>query len=160
MLKKKVGEIKDVNQFAIPETIRYRYATIYGTNVFSIVKSYKTTRVMNTQRLLTIYRILEKNEFIDNPSSSGSSNGSINDFNIKFTNPFTLKDELEQKEILNLDIYKASKPTLLKEKDRLIREIIEYRKISSRINDAFNKEIDNHIKRRNKKWVLFIIIQI
>ena len=43
---------------------------------------------MNTQRLLTIYRILEKNEFIDNPSSSGSSNGSINDFNIKFTNPF------------------------------------------------------------------------
>ena len=150
-IEKKVGEIKDINQFSIPEIIRYRYATIYGTNVFSIVKSYKTTRVMNTQRLLTIYRLLEKNVFNDNPSSSGSSNGSINDFNNSVnTNPFTFKEDLEQKEFLNLDIYKASKTTLLKEKDRLIHEIIEYRKISLEINDSFNKEIQLYIDNQNK----------
>jgi hypothetical protein len=33
-IEMKVAEIKDVNQFVIPEIIRHRYATIYGTNNF------------------------------------------------------------------------------------------------------------------------------
>jgi len=154
-VEKKVGEIKDVNQFSIPESIRYRYSNIYGTNVFSIVKSYKTNRVLNTQRLLTIYRILEKNEFNINDNSSSSSELDFKIKNNNSTNPFTLKEELEQQEFLNLNIYKASKLTLLKEKDRLIKEIIEYRKISLEINDGFNTEIQHYIDNQNKKWFNF-----
>jgi hypothetical protein len=57
-VEKKVVEIKDVNQFVIPELIRHRYSTIYGTNVFAIVKKYKTDRMLQAQRLLTINTIL------------------------------------------------------------------------------------------------------
>ena len=52
-----------------------------------------------------------------------------------------------------LDIYTATEHELRRERDRLINLIIEYRKISSRINDAFNKEIQTHINRRQKKWL-------
>ena len=40
-IEKKVSEIKDVNQFIIPEVIRYRYPKIYSINVFSEIKRYK-----------------------------------------------------------------------------------------------------------------------
>jgi hypothetical protein len=38
-IEKRVNEIKDNNQFIIPEAIRYRFPTIYRTNVFSEVKA-------------------------------------------------------------------------------------------------------------------------
>ena len=40
-IEKKVEEIKDVNQFIIPEIIRHRYPKIYSINVFSEIKRYK-----------------------------------------------------------------------------------------------------------------------
>jgi hypothetical protein len=162
-VEKKVGEIKDVNQFSIPESIRYRYATIYGTNVFSIVKLYKTNRVLNTQRLLTICRILDNNKFhiksdISNSSESSSCTieNALRDLNANkiLQNPFTAEEELEQLQT-KLDIYKATKEELLKEKDRLIKEIIEYRKISLEINDSFNSEISLYIDEHKRKWCNF-----
>jgi hypothetical protein len=40
-VEKKVEEIKDVNQYIIPEIIRHRYPKIYSINVFSEIKRYK-----------------------------------------------------------------------------------------------------------------------
>jgi hypothetical protein len=154
-IEKKVIEIKDVNQFVIPELIRHRYSTIYGTNVFAIVKKYKTDRMVQAQRLLVINKKLIAEDWYKGPPKHNVpeqvEKRSV--FRV-ITNIFTGATEnvtiFTEPEI---DIYTATEHELRREKDRLINLIIEYRKISSRINDAFNKEIQNHINRRQKKWM-------
>jgi hypothetical protein len=154
-IEKKVVEIKDVNQFTIPEIIRHRYSTIYGTNVFAIVKKYKTDRMLQAQRLLKINTIIETGKWYNGPPKHIPSEQHERKTIFKFiTNIFT--DTPEKVAIFTepeLDIYTATELELKNEKDRLINLIIEYRKISSRINDAFNKEIQNYINKKRKSWL-------
>jgi len=154
-IEKKVVEIKDVNQFTIPEIIRHRYSTIYGTNVFAIVKKYKTDRMLQAQRLLKINTIIESKKWYNGPPKHIPTEQTERKTIFKFiTNIFT--DTPEKVAIFTepeLDIYTATELELKNEKDRLINLIIEYRKISSRINDAFNKEIQNYINKKRKSWL-------
>lgn len=154
-IESKVVEIKDVNQFVIPEIIRFRYATIYGTNIFAIVKKYKTDRMLQAQRLLIINRILTSGRWYKGPPKQiiPESMEKRSGFKI-IRNMFTDKEEkISVFTDAELDIYTATEHELLREKDRLINLIIEYRKISSRINNAFNAEIDGHISRKRGKWL-------
>ena len=149
-IEMKVAEIKDVNQFVIPEIIRHRYATIYGTNIFAIVKKYKTDRMLNAQRLIIIDKILVSEKWYKGPPKQYIAENleKKNAFKI-IRNMFT--EEEEKISVFTepeLDIYTATEHELLREKDRLINLIIEYRKISSRINNAFNSEIQGHITRK------------
>ena len=59
-IEKKVEEIKDTNQFIIPEIIRIRYMNIYSINVFSIVKSFRTRFILDKNRLFLIFNEIEK----------------------------------------------------------------------------------------------------
>ena len=49
-IEKEVQEIKESNQFVLPEKIRYHYPLLYSTNVFARVKEfmYEETREINT----------------------------------------------------------------------------------------------------------------
>jgi hypothetical protein len=154
-IESKVVEIKDVNQFVIPEIIRFRYATIYGTNIFAIVKKYKTDRMLQAQRLLIINRILTSGRWYKGPPKQIISESMEKRSGFKIIrNMFTDKEEkISVFTDAELDIYTATEHELLREKDRLINLIIEYRKISSRINNAFNAEIDGHISRKRGKWL-------
>lgn len=58
-VEKKVEEIKDSNQFIIPEKVRSVYSTVYSFNVFASMKSYKTEYTRNKNRLLSIYKEIE-----------------------------------------------------------------------------------------------------
>jgi len=58
-IEKKVEEIKDVNQFIIPETIRYRYPKIYSVNVFSEIKRYKNREKVLRNELHYIFQKID-----------------------------------------------------------------------------------------------------
>jgi hypothetical protein len=64
-IEKKVEEIKDVNQYIIPEIIRHRYPKIYSINVFSEIKRYK-----NREKILRseLHNLCKK---IDDMKSAG-----------------------------------------------------------------------------------------
>jgi len=144
-IEKKVSEIKDVNQFVIPEVIRDRYSNIYGSNVFAIVKQYKTKRVIDTQRLININRILSDGTYKEKKTIEKNNMDKIKSHPRNILN---YDDEIDH----GFDIYSATKDQLLFERDHIINNIIEYHKISLFINKALNNEIFAISERRSQKF--------
>ena len=53
-IEKKVKEIKDSNQFVIPESVRDRFPTLYTTNVFTEVKKIENKESLVKHKLFTL----------------------------------------------------------------------------------------------------------
>ena len=66
-IEKKVSEIKDVNQFIIPEVIRYRYPKIYSINVFSEIKRYKNREKILRNELHYIFQKIDHLNTLNQP---------------------------------------------------------------------------------------------
>jgi len=54
-LEKNIVEIKEINQFVIPETIRYRYPRLYSTNIFSEIKKKRNYWKIKINKLNELY---------------------------------------------------------------------------------------------------------
>lgn len=159
ILEKSVSEIKDVNQFPIPEYIRKKYPKIYGQNVFSDMKKYKTIRNKNIQRLIIIDSILKergnieytpviiKKQFIEKTQNKdGFLKSKLkNMFNLEIPE---LSELSEIPEIPEDIIYNYSNIELKNEKDKLINKIIDYRNVSIRMNELFDEQL---LKNNNNK---------
>lgn len=54
-LEKNIVEIKEINQFVIPQTIRYRYPKLFSTNIFAEIKKKRNVWKIKINKLNEIY---------------------------------------------------------------------------------------------------------
>jgi hypothetical protein len=159
-LEKRVIEIKDINQFIIPDIVRHTFALIYSYNVFAIMKKYKAIKLAHTQRLINVNNEIERRSrspvIVEIDSSPVQKNkkhtglfGNIKSFWTKESNTH---DDCNPVEI-NIYSKETSEEDLLNERDSLIAKIIEYRNVSIEMNEIFNDVIKKNTDKRNKSFV-------
>jgi hypothetical protein len=164
-LEKKVAEVKDSNQFIIPESIRHRYNDIYSYNVFVIMKEYKTTRMLNIQKLIDVNNEIRMREISNRDETSVNIEIDISSFPSSETNEKSFINIFRKPEQVNMEKrYRAmniyDKRTTIIDlytiRDICIRDIIKYRNISSDLNVAFNDQVENYISESHKwYWSIF-----
>jgi hypothetical protein len=129
-IEKDVKEIKETNQFILPESIRYEFQFTYSTNVFIMIKrmhSREIAEIQNLKNCMNILRLLgtELNEAKNKPVDNGD------------ITKITARIEMETKR-----------------KNELVNIILIHRKDYYLLDDRFKTEIEYHTKRVNR-WFIF-----
>ena len=116
-IEEKVREIKERNQFLLPEAIRFKYPILFSTNVFSEVKKIQNQEIILMNKLKVAVNLLRRSEY-------------------SFQ-----KAEKSQKELAQIEVdkYDDAQQTILE-------SIIRFRNKYLDIDKMFKDEIENNIQ--------------
>lgn len=129
-IEKDVKEVKETNQFILPESIRYEFNFTYTTNVFLLVKKIQATELAETNNLANLVRQI--NAGCDRYSRLNPTSQEATD----------LQQDIDSK---------------IKKQNRCLNTILECREQYFNLDKGFTDEINAHISRSNR-WFIFRLI--
>jgi len=119
-IESQIQEIKEKNQFMIPEDVRFRFKNIYSINIFSEIKKIRTDELVLINRLK-----VTMNEQVD------------------------IQKEIDSGRYSNQELIALKEKQLQRyeERNNYVNRIIQYRKEYDKISDMFINEINMNIDR-------------
>ena len=132
MIETDVKEIKETNQFILPESIRYEFHHTYSTNVFMMVKRMQCRESIEVHNFNNyIQRLIRLKTKLDLAKTNG------------------LTDEIRN---INKLILSENE-----RKTKCIENILSCRKEYYELDKQFNAEIKKHMRRVNKWFIVRVI---
>jgi len=133
-IEKEIKEIKETNQFILPEIVRYNFPSLTNTNIFSEVKRIGCLEIINKNKLVKINNDIYK---IDNTLKENTKYGNDNNKNEE-----------------NLMLVNQLK-ILEQEKHTLTNEILALQNEYLKIDKHFKEELSNYSKRNKYRPAIF-----